>query len=473
MLTNLDFLEPGQPWPPISEQPRIDLYIENEHLRNGNFETVWPDLKDYLRKGKTSKDFEFTLDYPSLITTKTSDLIIGEPPEFCLPSETGQNPQEKAIDDLIDRCGFLEVLDALITNVDSLGDGVLKLSQAADKSVKILNINPSQWFPVVKRGTDEVLYHVLGFKYQDADISYLEIEIHGKNDQGAHVIEHRLYRLNESQVVNSTASTIGERLQWANPEVSEIEENPLGDFLIISCSQKSDGIYGKSSYSHSLKNVLKKLIIRYALENDVLDTFSRPTFFGPSEYTDLDPITKKPVFRPGGYIALNPDPHTTPILPAGLVWDAHLTENQVAIQSLMDRLFDVSEMSPVLFASSNGRMGTANSAESGTALRLRLTNTLAKCNRIRRKVDGAARKALNAALSLEGTPLDGLYIEWGSNLPRLPLEEAQRFQLLAMTPQFAGETGGQFLLRELGYSEEEAKDIMMDASRNGGAGGMI
>lgn len=464
MLYDLSFLEPGQPWPPTAEQARADAYRENANLRNGNFEAVWPDLAKYLRKGEIKSGIEFCLDYPDLITTKTADLIIGEPPEFFSDVDK-KNP----LTEIVDRVGFYEVLDALIANLDSLGDAVLKLSLSPDGDAKMANVDPSNWFPVIKKGTDEIVYHVLGFKFKDGDASYLEVEIHGRNEQHAHVIEHRLYRLNESSIVvaaSSTSAVIGKRLAWENADVPEVEPNPIDDFLVVTCHNKSDGIFGKSSYKPSLKAILKKLIIRYALEQDVLDVFSRPTFFGPKEFQDLDPVTKKPVFRPGGYIGLNPDPHVTPILPAGLVWDAHLGENEVSKRSLLDRLFDVSEMSPVLFAGN-----LAGMAESGTALRLRLTNTLAKCARIRRKVDGAARKALSLASALEGQPLDGLYVEWKDGLPKIPLEEAQRFSLLAMTPQFAGEVGGKYLLKEFGYDEDEADAIMVDPTRNGGMGG--
>lgn len=468
MLYDLTFLDPGQTFPPESESDRLKAYNENENLRYGEFEKVWPDLKEYLRHGVESKNFEFVLDYPNLITTKTSDLIIGEPPAFCLPAienDTGKerNPQEQIVSSLLERCEFNETLDELISNLDSLGDGVLKLTRDAEGAVKILSVCPEHWFPIVKRGTDEILYHVLAFKYKDGDNSFLEVEIHSKE-----FIEHRLYTLNEG--INFKASNIGQRLVWQNPDVNEIEPNPLKDFLVFTCHQKKKKCFGQSSYTKSLKYILKKLIIRYASENDILDTFSRPTFFGPSDITDIDPITKKPVFRPGGYISMNLDPGVHPIVPAALTWDAHLGENNVAIQSLLDRLFDVSEMSPVLFCSSSGRMGNANTAESGTALRLRLTNTLAKCNRIKRKIDGTAKRVINAALVLEGNVVEGLYIEWGSSLPRIPLEEAQRFQLLGMTPQFAGEVGGQFLLKELGYSEKEAAAIMLDSSRNSGMG---
>jgi hypothetical protein len=464
MLTNLDFLKIAEPWPPVGEVARLALYRENALLRAGDFETAWPDLAKYLRKGETTKGLEFCLDYPDLITTKTQDLIIGEPPSFSLPDtgvEGTENPLESVVTEFVERINFLETLDALIGNLDSLGDGVLKLIQGQDAKVKILNIDPANWFPIVRRGTEEIEYHVLAFKYRDNDKCYLETEIHSKE-----FIEHRIYLMNEA--MSGRAGTISEKLDWAtyHPDIKEVEDHKIGDFLVTTCHNKSDGIYGKSSYKPSVKAILKKLIIRFALEHDTLDTFMRPTFFGPSEYQDIDPITKKPIFRPGGYIGINPDPGTQPVVPGGLTWDAHLGENEVSKESLMKQLFNASEMSPVLFAGFAVGM-----APSGTALRLLLTNTLAKCGRIRRKVDGSARKALNLGLSLEGSPVDGLYIEWKDGLPRIPEEEARRFQLYAMTPQFAGELGGQYLLKEFGYSDEEAKLIMSDPTRGGGLGG--
>ena len=486
---DLKFLNIGEPWPPIDghERERLDAYSENDQLRNGKFEECWPDLVKYLRKGQTQTGLSFVLDYPSLITSRTVDLILGNPPDFDLPvqedqatGEETENPDEIKVTDLVERVNFYEVLDSLIGNVDSLGDGVLKcilvVNEDGSKQTKILNVHPKHWFPIVKRGTDEIEYHVLAFKYssQDGKVEkcYLEVEIHNKKD-----IEHRLYLLNSSKIKDRshkyTSDTISEQLPWdeTGTGIKEIETNPINDFLIITCHNNAeDGIYGKSSYKPSLKTILKKLIIRYSLENDVEDIFTKPTFFGPREYAEPDPITKKPTFKPGGYLGVPvSDPHTPPpVVPGALVWDAHLADNNVSKESLMSRLFDMSEMSPVLFAGNLVGM-----AESGTALRLRLTNTLAKCARIRRKVDGAVRKALNIGLELEGNPVLGLYIEWKDGLPKIPLEEAQRFNLWANTPQFAGEVGGQYLLKEFGYSEKEAKAIMSDPSRGGGLGGMI
>jgi hypothetical protein len=163
------------------------------------------------------------------------------------------------------------------------------------------------------------------------------------------------------------------------------------------------------------------------------------------------------VFRPGGYIGVQADPGATPVVPGALVWDAHLAENEISKESLMRRLFDISEMSPVLFAGN-----LAGMAESGTALRLRLTNTLAKCGRIRRKVDGAAKKALNLGMALEDMPVEGLKINWQDGLPTIPLEEAQRISMLVTSKARSAEG----LMREAGMAKaqiaQEMTEIMMN-----------
>jgi hypothetical protein len=53
------------------------------------------------------------------------------------------------------------------------------------------------------------------------------------------------------------------------------------------------------------------------------------------------------------------------------------------------------------------------------------------------------------------------------------MEEAMRFSYWANTPQFAGEVGGKYLLKEFGYDEKDAEAIMQDSTRNGGMGGGI
>jgi hypothetical protein len=447
MLTSLSFLEPGQPWPPASEKERIALYHENKELREGDFNEVWPELNKYMRDDKPQA-LDFFLGYPWLVTKKTIDLICGEPCTFMLPK--GQDASQGTLDYFIKAINYRQVLREQIGDIDALGDSVQKITKDAAGNVRISSISPSCWYPVVKEGTRDVVYHVLAFLLSRGEQCILEAEIHSLKE-----VEHRAYVLNQA-VAGGLSSTIGNKLPWEEyaPGVKEIEPNPTGQFLVVVANnQRMTGdICGRSSYGSDFKSILKRLIIRYASANNVLDVFSKPTIFGSKDLTDTDPITKKPVFRPGGYIGIQCDPGVTPVAPAALTWDAHLPEVDAATKSLLERLFDVSEMSPVLF-SSNALAGTA---ESGTALRLRLINTMSKVARVREEIDVAAIVALQTAGKLAGVPLEGLYIEWQDGLPSIPLEEAQYYTL--MFPIL----GQKETLRLMDYSDEEIADIMGD-----------
>jgi hypothetical protein len=451
MLTSLDFLEEKQPWPPKGEEDRLALYEENYCLRENDVNRVWPDLNKYLRDDKP-KELDFWLGYPALVTKKTCDLIMGEPCKALLPKTNRKdNPKQPILDDVYTSLRYRQVLWEQATDIDSLGDAVQKVYRDAHGNVKVATINPKHWFPIIKEGTYEVEYHVLAFIRErienDEEKHYLEVEIHSPS-----FIEHRIYELNKSEILG------GKRLDWAgwSPGIKEIEPNEAGEFLVIIASnQKSGGsCYGKSSYGRDFKDVLRKLIIRYATPNHVLDVFGKPTITGPKEYQDYDPVTKKMVFRPGQYLGINPDPHTVAVYPQALVWDAHLTEGRNEREDLRNELFNISEMSPILFSAN----ALAGAAESGTAIRLRLINTLAKTARIREVIDSAATKALRVVGLLLGVDFDLVYFEWKDGLPEVEQEKAAYYTL--MLPIL----GRKEILRLEGYNDEEITEIMADTS---------
>ena len=461
MLTNLDFLEEGQPWPPKSESARIALYAENKALRENDVKQVWPDLNKYLRDDNKDKELKFWLGYPWLCTKKTGDLVLGKRPQILLPkTKTGTFQQENAgqagLNDFLTALGHRSLMMGLLHDVDALGDAVQKISRDESGNVRIASVNPGNWFPIVIDGTNDILYHVLAFerirKVEKEDKKFLEVEIHSKT-----TIEHRVYELTSS-IINGLSATIGKRADWKAwyPGVKEIEANEAGDFLVVTSHnlKPSDSCFGRSSYTPDFKEVLKALIIRYVVPNNTLDVFGKPTVFGPRDYTEPDAVTGQMIFKPGRYIGITPDPHTPPIFPEALVWDAHITEARQEREDLKGELFNISEMSPVLF-SQNALAGTA---ESGTALRLRLTNTLAKCDRIKEALADPIIKALQVAGKLAGMALEGLFIEWQENLPRIPLEEAQYYAL--MMPVL----GRKECLRQMGYDQDEIAQIWADSS---------
>ena len=50
MLTNLDFISTGQPWPPPTEAERLNKYAQNRFLFEGKHEQVFKDWIRLLRE---------------------------------------------------------------------------------------------------------------------------------------------------------------------------------------------------------------------------------------------------------------------------------------------------------------------------------------------------------------------------------------------------------------------------------------
>ena len=458
ILTNLDFLNEGEPWVPKGEAERLALYHENECLRENEVGQVWPDLNKYLRDDKP-KELDFWLGYPALTTKKTCDLLLGEPCQVLLPkTKVGTmgtaNAKQGALDEIYQALGYRRILWEQAADIDSLGDSIQKVYRDAQGQPKIASISPKHWYPVIKEGTYEIEYHVLAFVRErmidKQEQHFIEVEIHSPS-----VIEHRIYELNKSSI-HGVSTNIGSRQDWGawSPAVKELEPNETGEFLVIAAhNQKSAGsCYGKSSYGRDFKDVLKKLIIRYAVSNSILDVFGKPTVTGPKDYQDYDPVTRKMTFRPGQYLGINPDPHAPAVYPQALVWDAHLAEARQEREDLRNELFNISEMSPILFSAN----ALAGAAESGTAIRLRLINTLSKVSRIREALNGAAIRALQVAGKLSQIDLTGLYIEWQDGLPEVEAEKAAYYNL--MLPIL----GRKEILRLEGYDQDEILQIMND-----------
>jgi hypothetical protein len=468
MLTDLDFLQNGQPWPPKSEAARLKLYEENEALRDEEVSKIWPNLYKYLRDGTTAEQ-DFYIGVPWIITKKAIDTITGEPPVF-----------SDGDIELVVPGYFLEVLQEQIADIDVYGDSVLKIYLDGSNAPKIESVEPCHWFPVTQKGTRDIIYHVLAFEFtetvKDKETHFLEIEIHSPN-----MIEHRIYELQASYSTGGSA-IIGDlqdvaafkpdlaSAKLAPDGLSRFEDHNLGEFLVIdSHNQRTSGeLFGRSSYTPSLKSILKRLIIRYSLANNILDVFSRPTLVGPRNMETYDPVTGKSIFRPGEYKGLNLDPGVSPFVPQAITWDGHLPEAETQIGDLEEKLYIVAELPKAILS-----MEATGAAASGVAWKLAMTPLLAKCARIRRTLDLAAKQALNVAFALEGAQIEPS-IQWQDGLPDIPIEIAQEFSLLSNSPAFAGEQGIIWLLKtKLGMSEEEAVTIATDSSRNGGLGGMV
>ena len=100
MLTSLDFLREGAPWPPPTEADRLKLYRQNSELFEGCHEKVFKDWVKLLRQD-IQASLEIILNWPKRLSTLFADLLLGEPPQVKAGDE-GSREQE-TVNRLIER----------------------------------------------------------------------------------------------------------------------------------------------------------------------------------------------------------------------------------------------------------------------------------------------------------------------------------------------------------------------------------
>lgn len=476
VLTDLTWLEKGKEFPPKCEAERIAAYHENRELRNNSFDSIWKDYQRLIREDQRT-EFRIILGYFKLATKKTLDTLLGKQPIIGQnkPSETDTS----TIQALVEYTDLYQANYEVACDLDSLGDGFFKIYRDEEGKSVIQSNDPSNVFVVVEPGNlRKVRYYVIASKFEkkigEEERHFLKVEIHGRNKQKKHVIEHRVYELGSllgKCQIGEQVEDLGQFVDEipaiaANP--SGIEENPIDDFLVIHVPgpRTSCDVYGESSYGEDLKSLWRAIVRRYTGIDSVLTKHEDPNLIAPIGYTEKDPVTQKQVFRGGGRVfQYRHDPGMQAPHIAYLTWDGNLVPSETSITRLQADFWDAAEVPEAILA---GKM-TA-SIPSGTAYRLMMTPLLTKADRLTMSLRPRLQKAIRLALMLQGTEVEDLHVKFQNNLPKIPLEEAQRVATLGQMPQFAGEIGGEWLLRQLEIPEDQAKAIMEDPTRNGGLG---
>ena len=101
MLTNLNFLLPGMPWPPedLDTKQRLESYEKNKLLFEGKHSSVFTDLNRLLRED-SSGILAFSLNWHKRLTTTFSNMLWGEQPYF-------ESENEEYLQSLIEDNDFL------------------------------------------------------------------------------------------------------------------------------------------------------------------------------------------------------------------------------------------------------------------------------------------------------------------------------------------------------------------------------
>jgi len=405
VLTNLDFLKPGQKWPP--DNARLDRYARNRLLMEGDHDLVFTGLNE----DDAPRIIKMRLNWFKRICTLFGDLATGNPPKITAEEQT-------TIDRITEANSFGLTIYDLIGDLIAFGDAVLKVRWDGKRGV-ISRIDPGHWFPVVDPDDSAIFtHHVLAWVVTHGDEKYAKIEIHTPGE-----IEHRLLRLTTDgkEIKESVGLATIPRYSKLKPK----EKTGIDDFLIIPFSnlKSGDGVHGLDDFK-DIEDIVSEIERRLIRVSGTLDTFCDPWMCGPPGLRVKDPITGEVIWASDEkYIALN-EGETAPQI---LTWDASLTSVFGEVEALLSQLYVMAELSPAAFGETKNGL-----AESGSALKRLMLPTLAKVNRLRLRIKPKLITTLKTCASLEvasrmseASELPNVSIEWRSSLPTDPMEAAQ------------------------------------------------
>lgn len=448
MLSDLTWLNEGQVFPPLVEQPRVERYAQNEQLfNNDHFSSAVyrhrtgitvPSIGAYdhccKRISRVIGNFDEVISFPVLLnyqrfmSLKMADLVCGEQPTI-----TGATPEENAkVKWIQDNTDFFAKLYSAVLDISRYGDVPIRIYK--DSATGFFNFciwDAGGWYPIVSQdGTFTILKHCLCWlenKNPSATALpdwYLHVQIHDTQNPGEY--EHRVYHNGGNR------QTIGKL-------VSTTKHNTGLDVCAvfnIRAFNVSGTVYGYDDYV-PLDALLAEIIVRVSQISAILDKHADPSLVGPVTMLKQDPKTGEMYFEKGKFYGINPDDAK----PEYLVWNGQLDAAFQQLEFLVNQLYIVSEMGAAL---TGGADGSAN-AVSGTAMRAKMVNPLAKARRVSNALTLPVRRlfsVIGSGLpdidSKTGEPGSGkdtdlpfahVSVQWEDGLPDDPREQIENCKL--------------------------------------------
>ncbi len=409
MLTNLDFLKVGELFPPKCEVERLENYRDYKKLFEGKHDEVYQNQFNRIKRinsGYTDiVSYDIILNYHQLITKKTADLLVGEPPRVAVQDKNKQ----KIVDEIMSKNDVLNLMYIIAMDVSRYGVGLFYLYKDLNKGVIDIT-QPAIWFPVVSpRNIRKIQYHVLCIptRVLNEKETELYVEIHEK---GKYTIKYFLVK--NGKIVR----------EFYDEE--KVVETGLNDFAVIPVVNltTSDNVFGISDYE-TIDTLVSELEVRFSQISKILDKHAEPSMQGPSSALTYDKRTGTYNLKTGNYFIVEGSDGKV----SYLTWDAQLNANFEYIKELQNALYTLSEMGGTLL----GDKENVNGNISGIAYKLKMETALQKVSRIRNSMDTAIRKAISACAKLDGYDIDEneLIIEWQDGLTNDDKEEAEIMQI--------------------------------------------
>lgn len=434
MLYSLKWLEPGQPFPPLSERDRIKRYLENEVLFDGehfgselrdrnkvyNYEgSVAVYMKCAERISQVVGNFEDIVSFPVLVnyqrlmSMKMADLVCGEYPTITGANEQGNN----AIKDARDASDFDAKLYSTVIDMSRYGDAIWReyIDEFTDEKTFTL-WDPKEWYPIVMQdGTNRIRYHVLCWRIDtNEDIKNLSpnyelhVQIHGCTKQDWGKCEERVYQM------NSAGDAIVKLLNTntVNTGMDGCAVHQLKAF------STSSTVYGYDDYM-TLDSILAEIMVRIGQISIILDKHADPSMTGPVSMLKQNAETGEYYLERGKFFGTSQGDNE----PHYLTWDGQLTAAFKQLEILLNQMYILSEMGAAILGGEDG----SSAAISGTAMRFKMVNPLAKARRISNSLTNPVRRLLSNIS--EGVEFADVSVFWADGLPDDPRENIENAKL--------------------------------------------
>ena len=473
MLYSIEWLKEGRCFPPAGEEPRIRRYIENEKLFDGehfNVESIYKSCADRIARvvGNFNDviSFPVLLNYQRLMTVKIADLVCGE-----YPSINGSNAFENAaIVEAREYTDFdLKMYEAVI-DMSRYGEAVQRIYKDINGRLTFTNWDPKEWFPIVSQdGTRTITHHCLCWRENSGAESTLQdnpvggdwtlhVQIHGTSKEDLGFYMYRVFKL------DSFGRTI----------LAQVSSTKINTGLSICAVQQlkafstTSTVFGYDDYM-MIDSLLSEIMVRVGQISVILDKHSDPNLTGPTSMLQTDPTTHELTLRPGNFFAVSPGEEQ----PKYLTWDGQLSAAFKQLDILINQLYVLSELGGALVGATEGTSG----AISGTAMRFKMINPIAKARRISNSLSRAVksmfsvvtadaevdqqfkddlveRKLLEEDQMILPVPKHRVSVLWYDGLPDDPKENIENAKLATGAPKMMPLEDA--LMEFFGKSHEEA-----------------
>lgn len=460
MLYDMSWLQTGKAFPPASEQPRIERYIQNaalfdgDHFADSHFRHrdgyCAPGVNVYLecarRITRIVGNFEDIISFPVLInfqkllSLKMADLIMGEYPTITVDSEEGNTKiKDKRLTTDFDSKLYSGVID-----ISRYGDAIIRIYKDEQTKENTFTMwDPTEWFPVVSQdGTNTILKHCLCWMINlepDPDKApdwRLHVQVHDVMNPGSYTEDE--YKMDKYHGV------IGSKVGATKTVLTGLDKCAV---MHLKSFTVTNSVYGYDDYM-GIDSILAEIMVRIGQISKILDKHAQPSMTGPVSMLSTNVKTGEKSLKRGSFYAISPG--ETP--PSYLTWEGNLEAAFKELEVLLNLLYIMSETGATLIGDSL----KGNSAISGTAFRFSMSSPLEKARRISNSLTRPVKELFS--ILLPEIDVNDISVKWADGLPDDPREVMELIKLAT------GKTSilplSDALMEYLNKSQKEASAIV-------------